>query len=292
MCNHEARTLGTTTAVYCRVTTVNNIFQEQYNDFSIMTGSQIIRETNVEDILKGELDVEEFIATVDEIRIGKHTTLISGFSNRNENMYEIAKRDAQAKYTALEAQYSEAGIAPTDLYELKKRISKLRGKMGIIHVGGNSSMEKSANYDLVEDAVKACESAYSYGYNVGGSLIIPLSIGKILQKPDFKETFDKADELIFKLIHDAFILTFKAVLTNKYTKESDATKVGVIVQGCLANHTCYDLNTDQYSNDVINPCFTDIEILKAAISIIGLVVTSNQYITIYVNEEQAYAQNS
>ena len=37
-----------------------------------------------------------------------------------------------------------------------------------------------------------------------------------------------------------------------------------------------------YTQDVINSCKTDIEILKAASNIIGLLLSSNQYIAIRV----------
>lgn len=50
--------------------------------------------------------------------------------------------------------------------------------MGVINVGGFTELEKSANYDLVEDAVKACESAYLYGYVPGQSISIRTAIKK------------------------------------------------------------------------------------------------------------------
>ena len=41
---------------------------------------------------------------------------------------------------------------------------------------------------------------------------------------------------------------------------------------------CYDLVTEVYSNDIINSCRTDIEILRSAIAIIGVIISSNQYL--------------
>ena len=48
---------------------------------------------------------------------------------------------------------------------------------------------------------------------------------------------------------------------------------------------CYNLITDKFDDDVINPCYTDIEILRASASIIGLLINSNQYISIQPDNE-------
>ena len=69
----------------------------------------------------------------------------------------------------------------------KQRLSKMRCKMGVINVGGFTELEKSANYDLVEDAVKACESAYLYGYVPGQSISIRTAIKKIMENNENRD---------------------------------------------------------------------------------------------------------
>jgi hypothetical protein len=41
---------------------------------------------------------------------------------------------------------------------------------------------------------------------------------------------------------------------------------------------CFDLNTEEYSDKIINSVRTDIEILRGAISIVGTIMSANQYI--------------
>jgi chaperonin GroEL len=284
--NAEIRGTGTTQAVYARVSLVNNIFQEYYNDFSIMAGGTMVREANVRDFYPQEegvapADVSTFLGSVDKITIGPKTSLIQGFTSRNETMYEIAVRDAKAKYAALEETHRDLNIVDSKLYELKKRLSKLTGIMGIIHVGGNSSLEKQSNYDLVEDAVKACESAFNYGYNIGGNLIIPITIKKLV---DFNQEGNDIEQLVYFLLYNAFLDVFTQVLGNKFTDTSKERLLD-IARSAVSRQACYDLLTDTYSTEVINPCHTDIEILRAAISIVSLILSSNQYISIKINKD-------
>jgi chaperonin GroEL len=282
--NLEFRSRGTTQVVYTRVTLMNNLFQEQFNDFAIMTGGMIIREANLEDFHNPEsgVDINNYIGEVEKISIGPKSTLIKGFNKRNEEMYQLALRDAKAKYNKLEETHRELNIVDSQLYELKKRISKLRGKMGVIHVGGNSSLEKTSNYDLVEDAVKACESAFNYGFNIGGNLIIPISIGKLLEEKYSQSSIERE---VLMLLWQAFVEVFTKVLGNKFTEKS-YSELEPIVRECIATKTCYNLITDEYSTDVINPCYTDIEILRAATSIVSLLLSSNQYVSIKINKEE------
>ena len=283
--NLEFRSRGTTQVVYTRVSLMNNLFQEQFNDFAIMTGGMIIREANLDELYNPEsgVDLNNFIGEVEKISIGPKSTLIKGFIKRNEEMYQLALRDAKSKYTKLEETHRELNIVDSKLYDLKKRISKLRGKMGVIHVGGNSSLEKTSNYDLVEDAVKACESAFNYGFNIGGNLIIPISIGKLLREKYGDNS--SIESQVLKLLWNAFVEVFTKVLRNKIT-EKTYDELEPIVHHCIETKTCYNLISDEYSTDVINPCYTDIEILRAATSIVSLLLSSNQYVSIKINREE------
>jgi len=281
----EYKARGTSTSVYARVSLINNMSHELYNDFATMTGGMIIRETHIDQLVDGTLKVDEFLGEVDNIVIGDTSTLIKGFYKRNEDMYNVCVNDATAKYKKVEATHRELGIVNSELYELKQRLAKLRGKMGVIYVGGNSSLEKVSNYDLVEDAVKACESAYNYGYNIGGNLILPIAIRHIKENT---ENLSDNTKLILDLLNDAFRDVFVKVLGNKFTEERDtgSDKLYDIVDKCVDSWKCYDLITDEYSDNVINSCFTDIEILKAATSIVSLLISSNQYVSIMVSNSE------
>ena len=278
----EYKSKGSSTVVYTRASLVNNISHDMYNDFAILAGAQVISEQWANEV--NESNIEDYLGSVKEITIGEKTTLISGFTNRNQNMYEKIVNDASVKYNNMLVDNENNGIVDPKLNELKQRVMKLKCAMGVIYVGGNSTLEKTANYDLVEDAVKACESAFTHGYNCGGSLIVPAAVSEILTGA----TLTTDDEFkMFTMIMNAFKTVFKIVLNNRYT-DPEVDNTDSIIENCLqdpANPVCYDLTSETYTDTIINSCETDVEILKAVASIISLLISSNQYITINTDKE-------
>lgn len=285
--NSEFKSMGITSVVYARSSMYNNAAQTQYNDFSMMAGATMITEAFLREAYekteKGEpaIELADIIGEVEKISIGTKTSLIQGFYKRDENMYQLILNSATASARNIEIQNLERNIVTTEVYDSKQRVARLRGKIGIIHVGGNSTLAKVSNKDLVEDAVKACESAYNHGYNIGGNLVIPIYATELMDN-----TTSEEEKLIYKIFIDSFREVFKKVLKNKFNciddKDDDIEK---IIDNCITERTCYDLTTEQYSSSIINSCLTDIEILKAATSILIMIVSSNQYIAIMPNVE-------
>lgn len=281
--NLQYRAMNTSYVVYLKASLINNIFHEMYNDFAVMTGAEVFREQQIYEIKLNEPDcLDLYLGEVDNIIINNRTTTIKGFFKMNPNSYSVVYKDATAKYNKLIEDSASRDIVDTKIYEQKKRLSKLKGKMGIINVGGNSTLELKANYDLVEDAVKACESAYHYGYNCGGNLVIPFVIRQILEEDKSNETkMSDITKSVYLLISEAFQNVFATVLDNGYNYD-DKSAYYEIINSCISSNElwCYDLTTRDFSKNIINSCITDIEILKATVSIISLLLSSNQYISI------------
>jgi chaperonin GroEL (HSP60 family) len=279
----EFKARQTSTVVYCRIPLLNNMSHNMYNDFSVLCDATIMREKY--DIPEDEyekFEPEEFLGQVDSIDIGPKTTTINGFIKRNENMYKIICDDAKSKYDDLLEKYENIGIGDTEIYEARIRLSKLTCRMGTIRVGGNTPLAKRATYDLVDDAVKACSSAFKYGYNVGGGLAVVYAIDNIMNDDTFNISEDERN--IYGIIRTAFTGLFKAVLANKYVDDENIRNNifdSVIAHSKDTGENCgYDLITDSISNDIINSCRTDIEILRGAVSVVSLITTSNQYISV------------
>lgn len=282
---NEFKCTQTTSAVYVRCGLINNHFNELYEDFAALCGSQIITEQVAVDIMeeKIEYEPEEFLGRVSNMVIGENSTTISGFVNKNESMFKLLHDEAISKYNdVMEASEKSAHITDA-LINAKQRLSKMRCKMGVINVGGFTELEKSANYDLVEDAVKACESAYLYGYVPGQSISIRTAIKKIMENNEEKSPEKTA---LILAIDDAFIGVVQILLNNKFKKDPlSFDDVRTLTSKSVNNKSAIDINNMDKENavlnsDVINSCMTDIEVLKAASSIIGLLLGSNQLISL------------
>lgn len=210
--------------------------------------------------------------------IDQKNLMIDKFGNENNYKLDILKRDAIAQLDKLESEAKAKLIFRTDLSDLKQRVSKLNRTLVNISVGGETEIAKKFQLDVIDDTVKACESANKYGYNIGGSIIVPRAIDRLLEEKAADLTADQLD--ILKTLRKAYANVFRVVLANKYKNESECPEsFDEIIEKCIKEGKCYDLVHDVYSDDIINPANTDMEIVKATIEIVSLLVTSNQYIT-------------
>lgn len=292
---NQTRSRESLDVVYCRVPLPNGQDKVNFTDFAVFTGGRVItsqdmyEQTETGYDVKEDFPVREFLGEVGKIRINDKEILINGFYNMNKEKYDAvvlqAKLDFEKAQSEAEAQASARYV---ELYNKKMRLSRLSGKVSVINVGGGSPMELEANYDVVEDATKACESAYKYGYNIGGSLMVPIAIEEL--RRETKE-IDPHKDTIMSIIDRAYRKVFLEVLNNKDRHyiggidEEDVKKNKAIVEECIKRRTCYDLLKEEFSNRIINPANTDIEILRASSSIIASLMSSNQYLSVVINEQ-------
>ena len=323
----EFKATKTSNVVYTRASLMDDHRTDLFNDFAALCGCTIINENTAYEILKGELeyDPKEFLGQVEEMDIGEQSTFAKGFNHKNEGMLEILEKDAMSKYQELHEANESASIITEALVHAKQRMSKLKCNMGIINVGGSTELAKIANYDLVEDAVKACESAYLYGVTPGQTIGIQTAITDLARSGQYNEL-----ELQFLFaISAAYRDVTKILLENKFKEEIpedimdnlvelsvkkqavidlEVTDIEVIreqheilkykapenvfekIQAYLGLYNGEEKSVEEerrvelravdFKNDIINSCKTDIEVLRATSGIIGLLLSSNQYVAV------------
>ena len=88
---------------------------------------------------------------------------------------------------------------------------------------------------------------------------------------------DPIIKTIANIAYESFLDVVQTIHKNKDPKVT-RDSVKYIVENSAMENRCYDLVTEVYSNDIINSCRTDIEILRSAIAIIGVIISSNQYL--------------
>lgn len=273
--------------VYCRASIISNHSRQLYSDLACLLGATIIDTSKVQEIIKIEDETKRLQAMIDclgvcgQLTINLKDALFADFFSKDENLYKVMMADAVSRLNEAKERFARMDTVAPELVDLKTRVAKLKCSMGVIKVGGVSTLEQAANYDLVDDAIKACENAFTYGYNIGCSLIIPLTVDEIIKQNNFTEK----EKEILGMIKNAFLKVYERVLRNKYQyakvdEKELSEKIKGIIIGSIQNELPYDLNKEHYSSTIINPTHTDIEILKAASSMISLLLTSNQYLKI------------
>ena len=206
----------------------------------------------------------------------------------------------------------KAASSPTDLMkdylEVSQRLNRLRGSIGVIHVGGVSDLERACNMDVVDDVVRACRSAYENGIVPGmnlGTLVAMRHINVRFTAQAQTEGHCRLDTVrakICDIFHQAFWNTTEGIL---HSKQFDWTYDVMDTEGNVTDHVTAAAGTFLYatvsyidqglwsSYDIVNemPCTdripsvcnsvaTDIEILYGIVSILGMILTSDQYLSV------------
>ena len=325
----EFKATKSTSVVYARASVMDDYRVELFNDFAALCGCDVINENTAYEILHEQLEYkpEEYIGEVEEIELGEQSTFAKGFIKKNEAMLDILEKDAISKYQEMcEANESNTTITEA-LVNAKQRMSKLKCNMGVINVGGSTELAKVANYDLIEDAVKACESAYLFGVTPGQTLGIQTAICDLKESKKYKN--DKVGLMFLDAISRAYRDVTRILLENKFKQNIPDDLMEGIVNRSIAEQAVVDLEKTEFdfinalpveniskedgnfiqrfihkieqvfnlkdvdkADDVvvirdlhldatiINSCKTDIEVLRASAGIIGLLLSSNQYIAI------------
>ena len=281
--------------IYCRASIISNFSRQLYSDLACLLGATVVDTSTVEAFAKEEDETTRIQAIVDclgtcgTLTIDIKDALFSDFIGKDENLFKVIMADAVSRYNEAKERFARLDTVSPELVDIKTRIAKLKCRMGIIKVGGVSTLEQSANCDLVDDAVKACENAFTYGYNIGCSLIIPITISELIAQNEFTEK----EIQILNMIGVAFLNVYKRVIGNKYVQaegnidqEQLAKRIDDIISGSIEKQLPFDLTNGTYSTTIINPTHTDIEILKAASSMVSLLITSNQYLKIQLPQQR------
>ena len=262
---------------------INDTSEDIFDDLEMYLGCKYINQTLKEDI--SSIKIEDILPRLGfaksiEAKYGLEDALF--FEGRgleiNEDKLEERKKLIKHELRDIRIEHEESLILNNMVYDLEKRLINFTDNgIGTIYVGGVTEMERETNKYLVEDAIKACESSIKYGYNIGGNLIIPIVIEELLQQND---TACLQNDLL-KIIYLSFKDVFHTVYNNKFGNKTDDSKFDDIFNSCITNKFAYNLIENKFDSDnIINSCRTDVEIMKTTLSIISLLLSSNQFINI------------
>lgn len=326
----EFKATKSSIAVYARASLMDEHRADLFNDFAALCGCTIINESIAMDVMKGDMEfvAEEYLGEVEEMDIGEQSTFATGFIKKDEAMIEILERDAVSKYQDLHQAAENSSTITEALVNAKQRMSKLKGNMGIINVGGSTELAKLANYDLVEDAVKACESAYLFGVTPGQTIGIQTAIRELRKTEKYKQNVIYL--LFLTAVSNAYSEVTEILLENKFKEHIPHYIMKQLVEKSVERQAVIDIERTEiefvellladdlskadgnfiqrlihkvekmlgirdldnlvkpeahvkelyFDDSIINSCKTDIEVLRATAGIVGLLLSSNQYVAV------------
>jgi chaperonin GroEL len=242
------------------------------------------------------VDPSRFIGRAEKAIITEKNTQVIG-----KDLSEDHVKAKKSKVDALNEKIKELDMIEEpsreeliELYELRRRVSSLTDSTAIIHVGGKTQTERITRERLFEDAIFAAKSAIKYGVIVGGNISIPRIINKsklsIVKKLSKKYSYLPVDDVpefigaFLDIIKNSFLESYRNVLNNSYLTD---VEVEGIMSKCVRDNKFYNLKLHKFEDsnktNVINSVNTDLEIMRSCFSIIGILATSNQFLTINFN---------
>jgi len=238
------------------------------------------------------IDPDRFVGRAEKVVITKKQTQILGKDRspehvkRKESFIKQLKTKLQKNIDLEEPSNNEL----FDRYIFQRRLSSLTDSTAVIHIAGKTLTERRTRERLFEDAILASKSAIKYGIIPGGNIMIPNIIrakhDEMNNQLCKKYSYIPVDDLtkffaeFLELLQNAFAASYYHVLSNSYFNED---KVNEVLAKCLSDGKFYNLKTHTFEDinetEVINSVDTDIQILRSVVSIIGIMATSNQMIT-------------
>lgn len=245
--------------------------------------------------------MESCCGIVSDFTIGKNFIALA-YANRDSVRYKEKLAEAKAEFEEVSAKIKDAPTSLMKEYlDASQRLNKLAGALGVIHVGGASDLERQCTRDSVDDTFRACRSAYENGVVPGLNLGTLVAIRKLSAK---EEMFSPLEMQALHLLYDAMFQTALDVLLNKKGRADMWATTGMDVSTTIHSYgysaevlmdelvnevqagiiSGYDIVREMASSDdippVINSVSTDVEILYAIVSILGTILTSDQYLSV------------
>ncbi len=233
-------------------------------DLAILTGAQVISE---ELGLKLENTAIDQLGRAKKIVVSKEdTTVVEGYGD---------KKRVQERADLIKRQIADS-TSDYDKEKLQERLAKLVGGVGVIRVGGFTEVEMKERKDRVEDAQHATQAAVAEGILPGGG------IGLIRCIPTLEKlAADKSSDIRtgVQIVIRALSAPLRQIARNAGQEDSLILQK---VQGMKTNEgydALRDEFVDMYKSGIVDPKKVVRSALENAVSIAGMLLTTEALIT-------------
>ncbi len=243
-------------------------------DLAVLTGATLVsKETG------GRLEdfTLEHLGNADRVESSKNSTVIIGGGGDKK---EISDRVEHLKKEAKEATTQE------EREKLRARLGRLSGGVGVIHVGGVTEVEVKERKDRVDDAIHATRAAIESGILPGG--------GIALYKASQKDVTGLIQDSENNDQYRGMMILLNAVKKPFYQILMNA---GYDVDSVLKNSNGFEKSYGEGFNaqtgkqvnlledGVVDPTKVVINALENAVSVAGILITTETIIAEYDKEE-------
>ena len=229
----------------------------------------------------------------DSVELGEKQSFFNGFYY-DEVILNTLRQNVKHLYeTALQESKTTDGFS-IKAVGYRRRLAMINMKSVTYYVGGETSISQEMNKDVVDDAVKAVDSAIRHGI-VKGCNITTLSILTDMVNGITNPVEKAIAEIFFNGFKDVARTVFRNAGYENYTlsdaeelldektfKELDTDNadlmVDAIINTCIKHDLVFDLESKTFTDTVINSANTDIEIVRVVTDLLTLLISGNQLI--------------
>lgn len=262
-------------------------------------------------------EMSKYIGSAEEITSFSTFSILKGGLGLVEKK-DIIEKEIEKEKKRLEIIKSDTKVYTDELAMMcNKRLSTLTNTLVSIKVGGATEEELNSTYDLIEDAVKASKSALKYGVVLGGNYAIlkafysiiddneisfkfPIGRANMMDEKDFNATsilkftenereqklsLEHLEKVIIVLIAQAFFNMIKIIYANGEFGDTISKKT--VLQG-IETDRVFNVAKEEFDTRIRNSANTEIEILNSSISIISMLMNSNQMSLAKAQDKLAY----
>ena len=241
-------------------------------DIAILVGGVVVSE---EIGMKLETTELNDLGTAKKVIIDKDsTTIVEGAGS--EDLIKVRVEQIKKQI--------EQSTSDYDKEKLQERLAKLAGGVAVIKIGAVSEVEMKEKKDRVDDALAATRAAVEEGIIAGGGVTLLNAVSSI----DSVEFENETQRLGGEILKKSLEAPIRQILTNAGLEAS------VIVNKIVENSSDtygYNAYTDEYVDmleaGVIDPAKVTKTALKNAVSVSGLILTSECAITEIKEEKPA-----
>lgn len=233
-------------------------------DLAILTNGQPLSEEKADKLENATL---EMLGKASKVYSTKdHTTIIDG---------EGIQSEIDARCNQIKQQIAET-TSDYDKEKLLERLATLRGGVVVLKVGGITDVEVKERKDRMEDALSATKAAIEQGIVPGGGIALLYASRQLVNVKG--ENQDQ--EFGIKIVQKALEAPVKQIVENAGL--DGAVVVGKILES-KDPHYGFDAQkleyTDMMKSGIIDPTKVVISSLQNAISIAGVIITTEVTIT-------------
>lgn len=170
---------------------------------------------------------------VDEIDCGLKSTVMKGF-HYDESLYELTLKSAKSNLDEVIDKYAKLGAWNVEVAHSQNRYGALKLNMGVIEVGGDSELSQKMLKDSVDDAIRAAESAYNYGYILGGNITTSRAIRSIekeyLENKNLDPSMHEIYGILIKILKQGFVEVYKTIIGNGFPDQVIVRNAGYLYE--------------------------------------------------------------